>query len=199
MRGVPISKSVLLKLYRDEQKSAAEVAQRLGCSVNKVHYWIARRGIKIRTRSDASYVKHNPNGDPFRFSAPHTIDEAILFGLGLGLYWGEGNKRNKTAVRLGNTDPHLVKAFLKFLQKLYGVEKRKIRFGLQIFSDMRPATALAKWSKLLGFPKSHFGKVIVTPARSVGTYREKTQHGVLTVYVSNTKLRNLLISQIEKL
>jgi hypothetical protein len=199
MKGNPIARSTLHKLYTVKRFSAAEIAQQLHCSTNKVHYWLARRGIKMRTQSDASYVKHNPTGDPFMFRPPQNMHEVFLMGLGIGLYWGEGNKKNKTAVRLGNTDPRLIKAFLHFLNKIYGVERYKIRFGLQVFSDMKPRAALKLWSRTIGFPTSHFGKVIVTPARSIGTYREKTKHGVLTVYVSNTKLRNLLIRQIENL
>lgn len=199
MKGEPIARDVLERLYVAERLSAAEIAARLGCSTNKVHYWLARRGVRIRSRSDASYAKHNPNGDPFCFRRPTTHNEAFLFGLGLGLYWGEGNKKNQTAVRLGNTDPRLIQAFLRFLTRLYGVQKSRIRFGVQVFSDMSPKKTLSFWSKALGYPKTHFGKVVVTPSRGVGTYREKTKHGVLTVYVSNTKLRDLINQQIESL
>lgn len=51
----------------------------------------------------------------------------------------------------------------------------------------------------LGVPRTKFGKIIVTPARGKGTYKEKTKYGVLTVYVSNIKLRNVLMHEIEKL
>ena len=199
MKGNPIPKSVLVRLYNTEKLSAAEIAARLKCSANKVHYWLARRGVRIRSRSDASYVKHNPHGDPFSFTSPQTLDASFLLGLGLGLYWGEGNKKNKTAVRLGNTDPRLIRSFLHFLSTLYRVDRNKFRFGIQVFSDMSPTAALSFWSKALGFPKSHFGKVVCTPSRGVGTYRDKTKHGVLTVYVSNKKLRDLLVRQIETL
>lgn len=199
MKGEPLGREILVELYIEQKLSAADVAKRLHCSTNKVHYWLARRGIRARSRSDASYAKHNPDGDPFCFERPRTVDTAFLFGLGLGLYWGEGNKRNRTAVRLGNTDPRLIQMFLHFLTNIYGLERRKIRFGLQIFSDMNPRKALAFWSKALGYSTACFGKVVVTPSRGVGTYREKTKHGVLTVYVSNKKLRDLLVRQIETL
>ncbi|MCL9972061.1 MAG: hypothetical protein NBV63_01485 [Candidatus Pacebacteria bacterium] len=199
MRGEPLSREVLVRLYIEQQLSAAEIGARLKCSTNKVHYWLARRGICIRSRSDALYARHNPNGDPFRFTQPKTLESAFLYGLGIGLYWGEGNRKNRTAVRLGNTDPKLIQTFLRFLIEVCGLEKRKIRFGLQVFSDMNPVAVLTFWSKTLGYPKAHFGKVVVTPQRGVGTYREKTKHGVLTVYVSNKKLRDLLVGQIETL
>lgn len=130
---------------------------------------------------------------------PNTLEDSFLFGLGLGLYWGEGNKKNKTSVRLGNTNPRLVKRFIEFLQHTYGARKEKFRFSLQIFSDMNPKEALRFWVNALQVSPQQFGKVIVTPSRGLGTYREKTQHGVVTVYFSNTRLRDLLCAEIERL
>jgi hypothetical protein len=123
----------------------------------------------------------------------------LLFGLGLGLYWGEGNKKNINTVRLGNTDPMLVKKFIEFLFHFYKIPQEKFRFGLQIFSDMSSQEVLRFWIRTLRASSKQFGKVIVTPARGAGTYREKTKYGVLTVNVSNKKLRDLLVGEIEKL
>ena len=64
---------------------------------------------------------------------------------------------------------------------------------------MSPEVTLRFWCKALGVSKSQFGKVTITPIRGVGTYREKTKNGVVTVYVSNIKLRNLLCGHLEKL
>jgi hypothetical protein len=193
------SKTDLEHIYLKERKSVRSIAEKFGCSQNKVNYWLGKYGICKRTIAEALYLSHNPKGDPFNFKKPSSIEEGILYGLGLGLYWGEGNKRNMYSVRLGNTDPALIKAFLKFLSITYGVKKKKLRFGLQIFSDMKPDDALRFWSRELGVSKASFSKVIVTPARGAGTYRVKTRHGVLTVCVSNRKLRDLICGQIEKL
>jgi len=194
-----MEQSLLERLYVRGKLSAHEIALRLHCSDNKVNYWLARYGIPKRSISEAIYARSNPTGDPFKVKAPASAADSFLLGIGLGLYWGEGNKRNLTAVRVGNTDPDLIKIFVRFLEEMYGVEKRKFRFWLQVFSDMNPQAALRFWTRALDVPASKFGKITITPARSIGTYREKTKHGVVTVYVSNTKLRNLLVGEIEKL
>ena len=122
----------------------------------------------------------------------------MLFGLGVGLYWGEGTKSNKHCVRLGNTDPRLIKAFIRFLIRIGGIKKDKLRFGLQVFSDMSPKQALEFWQREIDMPRGQFfPKVVVTPARSLGTYRNKTKHGVLTIYYGNKKLRDILCQMIE--
>lgn len=199
MGGGSWTKSELLDLYSTKKKSVHEIAGIYACSDNKVNHWLSKYQIKKRSISEAIYIKRNPSGDPFLFTPPHTKDEMFLFGLGVGLYWGEGNKRNKNTVRLGNTDPKLVKKFIEFLVCFYKIPEKKFRFGLQIFSDMRPNEALKFWVKILKVSPKQFGKVIVTPARGVGTYREKTKYGVLTIYVSNKKLKDLLYNEIEKL
>jgi len=198
MKQEGIQKSTLMDLYVEKGKSVHQIARTLSCSDNKVTYWLRKYSIAKRSISEAVYIRHNPTGDPFRFQQPRTKDEWFLFGLGVGLYWGEGNKKNRTAIRLGNTDPYLIKRFLFFLDKIYRVKKERIHFGLQVFSDMSPEKAKQFWCKTLRVSPSSFGKIIVTSSRGIGTYREKTRYGVLTVYVSNTKLRDLLNKEIEK-
>jgi hypothetical protein len=118
-------------------------------------------------------------------------------GVGIGLYWGEGNKVAKNSIRLGNTDPKLIRKFLDFLTNICGADPGKIRFGLQIFSDTSPAQALDYWMSIVDFPRSQFlPKVVVTPARGSGNYRKKSEYGVLTVYFHNKKLKRLLMDML---
>ncbi len=195
-----LSKEILEELYIRKKQSVAAISKELRCSEHKVNYWLGKFSIAKRSISDSVYLYHNPLGDPFLIRQPQTLEDAILFGLGVGLYWGEGTKSNKLCVRLGNTDPALIKRFVEFLIKVCGITKHKLRFGLQVFSDMSPRQALAFWQKELKMPKGQFFlKVVVTPARSLGTYRNKTKHGVLTVYYGNKKLQNILCQMIENM
>ena len=153
-----------------------------------------RHKIQTRSISDAIYLKHNPGGDPFNFVPPRNFEEAKLFGLGLGLYWGEGTKANMDSVRLGNTDPQLIKKFMDFLIKFFKIKKNDLRFGLQIFTDIDVGEAMDFWIKNLRINKSQFFKPTITKSGSIGTYRKKSQYGVLTVMYLNKKLRNLLVN-----
>lgn len=118
------------------------------------------------------------------------------YGLGMGLYWGEGTKSNLMEVRLGNTDPVLIRIFLTFMQRFFGVQKKDFRFGLQIFSDMNPKEALDFWRRKLRVRTSQFYRVVVTQSGSIGTYRHKNRTGVLTIHYHNKKLRDLLIAKL---
>lgn len=176
-----------------------EVSQKLHCSVNKVAYWMKCHDLKRRSISESAYVKHNPGGDPFLFRLPTTKNEHFLFGLGLGLYWGEGTKANKYSVRLGNTDPKMILVFISFLESFFMISRRDLRFGIQVFSTMKSQDALNFWAKELRAKKEQFMKVIVTPKRGEGSYGRKIEHGVLTVYYHNKKMRDTLVHQIEKI
>jgi len=180
-----LQKDNLENMYVGQRLSSAQIAAKLGCSVNKVNYWLAKYSIPKRSISDAIYTKHNPNGDPFQVASIDTLEKARLSGMGLGLYWGEGTKANKYAVRLGNSDPKLIKMFMRFLIELYQVDKTHLRFGLQVFSDLSPEASLRYWIEELDVDKSQFYKIHITPSGSLGTYRQKSKHGVLTVQSTN--------------
>ncbi len=187
-----IEKALLQKLYVERGRSVQSIAAELGYSRRGVKYWMDKHKIASRSISDAVYLWHNPNGDPFKFRRPKNMKEAELFGLGLGLYWGEGTKADKNVIRLGNTDPALIRKFMDFLTTFFTIDKADLKFGLQIFSDMNPEDVLKFWIKELGVLPVQFHKPTVTISGSIGTYRHKSKYGVLTIHYNNTKARKKL-------
>lgn len=157
--------------------------------MNKFH--IARRSI-----SDAVYQRNNPNGDPFVVSYPQTIEEGILYGMGIGLYWGEGTKASKNSIRLGNTDPVLIVRFIQFLEKFFGVNRNDMRFGLQIFTDLDTEQVLRFWIGALKIKRSQLMKPVITLSNRKGSYKKKSQNGVLTVYYHNKHLRDTIVDLV---
>lgn len=187
-------------MYWNERLSMFEVASRLKVSPHKIQWWMDKHNIKRRSRSEATYCKQNVDGDPFNIKTNLNDKEQFLLGLALGIYWGEGTKLNKTAVRIGNTDPDLINVFISFLDKICRLKKEKIKFGLQIFDDINKEEALNYWEKSLGFSRKHFfPKVIVSPSQGKGTYRNKSRFGVITLCVCNKKLRDWLVEQLNLL
>lgn len=193
-----IQKEALERLYVREGKSMQEIADILQCSLHKVAYWMDGHSISRRSRSEAMYRKHNPDGDPFKFVEPRTLKDAELFGIGIGLYWGEGNKANKNSVRLGNTDPMLIKRFMEFLIRFFDIDKSDMKFGLQIFTDIDTNKAMRFWQKELGVWRSQFMKPTITISGSIGKYRHKSKYGVVTLHYHNKKLRDLLVNLLPR-
>jgi hypothetical protein len=195
----------LQRLYNKEKKSVAQVAKILKCSQNKVNYWLERCEIPKRSISEAIYNIKNPKGDPFTLRNVEVItnDEknknAILFGLGIGLYWGEGLKTGKNGIRLTNTDPKLLLKFMEFLKVFFGINKDQLKFSLQIFDDLYTNDSLEYWTDTLGVNKSQFYKTIISKIRGDGTYRSKSRHGVIIIYFNNVKVKKIIMEMIENI
>ena len=131
-----MDRKLLEHWYIHDKKSVHDIAHAFNCSDGKINYWLEKYFIPKRSISDAIYTKHNPHGDPFSSRKLQLNNGSFLFGLGLGLYWGEGTKKNLGQVRLGNTDPYLVRVFLFFLRKFYRIDNSRLHFAIQIFTDM---------------------------------------------------------------
>lgn len=194
-----ITKKALEDLYTKKGFSAAQIAKKFSCGTSTVNYYLQKYSIQKRSIADAIFTFKNPNGDPFVFKQPQTLKQWFLYGIGIGLYWGEGTKRSNHSVRLGNTDPELIKKFILFLEHIYSVKREKLRFGLQLFTDISEKEAKDFWIRHLKVSKSQFYKTTVTVSNKKGTYTNKVTYGVLTVFMNNKKLRDHLMSSLEKL
>lgn len=178
-------------------KSAAEIGKGLGISWRKVIYLMDKHGIKRRSRSEAIYCKHNPNGDPFKIRKQLTLEQERLKAIALGLYWGESSKYNPISIRLTNSDPSLLRTFIKFLREVCGVNAEKIRLWLIIHPDISSEKAEEYWSYQLNVPLSQFSKTIVIDHHGNGTYKKKSIYGTATVCVHNMKLRQIIQRWLE--
>lgn len=192
MKNLTVEK--LRTLYIKKRKSIAEIAKIFKCSEQGINYWFKKYNIPKRTISEAIYAKNHPDGDPFKIVFPSNQEEAKLFGIGIGLYWGEGNKANRNTVKLGNSDPKLLKIFIEFLIKFFKIDKNDLRFHLHTFTDINLDDAFNYWVGELKIKKEQFYKPTVTITGKLGNYRNKSKYGVLTVYYANTKLRNILVN-----
>lgn len=85
-------------------------------------------------------------------------DDTASLELALAfLYLGEGSKRN-VGTSLGSSDYRIAKFFVTCLQKIYGVQKEKIKCYLHLRADQNPKAMKLYWSKELKLPLSNFGK-----------------------------------------
>ncbi len=194
-----IQKELLEELYVLQNRSMQQIANNLGCSLNRVDYWMRKYGISRRTRSDATYVRRNPGGDPFTVKVNLTSEERELYGMGLGLYWGEGTKASPSSVRLGNSDPGIILKFIEFLEQIYGLSRKNMHFGMQLFTDCSFEEAIDYWTRILEIDRKQFYKPIRTISGSIGTYRKKNRYGVVTLYYNNKRLRDILVEQINNM
>ncbi len=128
-----LAKELLEDLYQSKFLSVQKIADSLMVSRASVNKSLIQHQITLRTKSETAYLQH---GKKFEIKKQLNQEETILYGIGLGLYWGEGNKVDEYSVQLGNTDPSIILTFVKFLRVICGVSNSDIRYGLQIFNDL---------------------------------------------------------------
>ncbi|MCX6790788.1 MAG: hypothetical protein NTV62_01170 [Candidatus Gribaldobacteria bacterium] len=96
------------------------------------------------------------------------LTERELWLISVALYWAEGTKekeiggRVKTGrVRISNSDPFLVKVFLKWLLDIYKIPRARIYFRIFLHETSRHRLNEVQkyWSTVTGFPLNCFNLV----------------------------------------
>ncbi|MEI6843544.1 MAG: helix-turn-helix domain-containing protein [bacterium] len=114
-----------------------------------------------------------------------TFSKRDLFIAGLFLYWGEGSKSERFTTALSNTDPAMLKFFLKWL-KLFNIDDEKLHITLQLYSDMNINKEIKYWSEELKLPKHLFKKPYVKTSTLAGlTYKRGFGHGTCNIRIFN--------------
>lgn len=114
------------------------------------------------------------------------ITERELFIAGFFLYWAEGGKTKDNSIILTNTDPLMLKVYLKWL-KLLKVPKEELKIKLHLYKDMNENKEINFWSKELGINKSKFNKTWIKDSKmSDLTYKNNFGHGTCNIILNNT-------------
>jgi len=177
---------------------------------------IEQRGYK---KAITALVKRNKQQTIFAFKRAHTIQAQAaseinklssreLLIVGAVLYWAEGYKRliirngkerTHHVVSLTNSDPALVKIFIRFLKEICLVPPQDIRISIRMFENQNEKNIRAYWLAVTGMPKSNFGKIY--KGISISSQRKKPfnrlPYGIVQVIVQKTVLFHRILGHIE--
>ncbi|MBU6431339.1 hypothetical protein KGQ29_03120 [Patescibacteria group bacterium] len=92
------------------------------------------------------------------------------------LYWSEGNKKDFNLI---NSDPDLIKVFVKGLRGLFGVSPDRFRISIRIYEDLDKVKCLNFWSRITKVPVQKFVSVNVLKGKKKG----KLDNGMCRVRV----------------
>ena len=198
MARIP-TENELRKLYINKKQSLSEISKILGYKTHKVVYWMGKYKISRRGRSEANYIKANPEGEPFKIRTRLTRSEGELKYLALGLYWGEGNKLKGYDVKVANTDFGVIKQFKKFLIDICQVNENKIKYYLQTFKDNDVVLAKDYWAKKLEIDPIFISSGKPTPSLGNGSYKKFSKYGVMSICFYNTHLKAYIMNELGKL
>lgn len=200
---------------RRQGKSYKEISKELGMSVSTLSVWFKGVGFSEEIRQsltnqaikDGTKRLHELNkvrGDSLAITYEIAEKEARddikkyinnpLFVAGVAAYWGEGDKLSKNQVRMTNTDPAMIKLFVKFLLEICKIPKEKLKLALFIYSDLPDSECRVFWNKTTGINQFH--KTQVLPSRDK---IKRLPYGICTVVVSNTYLKKKMLVWIDHL
>lgn len=116
-----------------------------------------------------------------------------LFIFGFVLYWAEGAKTRVSSVALGNTDPAMLKFFIKWL-KLLGVPKDKLTIKLHLYKDMNKKKTISFWCKILNVKSSQFIKPYVKDSKTTDlSYKNGFGHGTCNIVYDNAEISRYVL------
>ena len=176
--------------------SFSEIAKELGVCKSTARFWAGhvRLSKKDRKRLYTKTIKilsTGPSGsrarrqkelENIRISAEKEINgienaEALKL-IGAMLYWAEGNKTKQFA--LTNSDPLLIKFFIEWAKKIFGVSPKDFKAYLNIYSEQNDREIIRFWSTLTGIPIKNFGKSFIKPAGK-NYKRNKLYYGTIKI------------------
>lgn len=128
------------------------------------------------------------------------LSKRELWLIGTALYWAEGSKQkaNDVAARvcLGNSDPEIIRIFLKWLYEIFGLTPNDIEIRLHIHETGDEVRAKKYWSKITEIPVSKIAKTIFKK-HNIKTNRKfdnSKYYGLLRVVVKRSTNFNRKIS-----
>jgi hypothetical protein len=179
VRDIELTEEQLAELQR---RSATSPGQRAGAAAN------AALGLARRRRYQASGRALARHDDP-------------LHVIGCMLFWAEGDKC-RGAVRLANSDPALLRLFVRFLRECYAAPPHRIRATCNLFADHieRRREIEQFWLDKLGLPRSCLLPSIVNvySKYSQKKRRNKLPYGTCKVVYSDTRTVQSIYGAIQE-
>jgi hypothetical protein len=119
------------------------------------------------------------------------INDKSILELALAmLYLGEGFKNGSTGI--GNSDPQLLRFFIKAMEKLYGFSRNSIKCNLHLRADQKPKLLKKYWSGILKIPINNFLAVSLD-MRTLGRKTYKDYKGVCILNFGNVAIQRKLL------
>jgi hypothetical protein len=140
-----------------------------------------RLGLVTRARHEKRRALWNKEMDERGEEVPAAIGTPLFF-LGLGLYWGEGNKNERQPITFTNSDPQAIRAYLTFLLET-GASMDKLKASLVIYRDTDIEASQKYWAEITGIP---IGRIYITIKESSGN-PVKQINGTLHIALSDAQ------------
>ena len=113
------------------------------------------------------------------------------------LYWAEGWKNKTGSIAFSNSDPKMIKLFLKFLRKICGVYENRLHILLHLYEDQNERDLKRYWSEITEIPLDQFNASYIHQGKP-GTYNKKSKYGTVSLRYCDKKLLDQILERIER-
>ncbi len=198
LRQIPVAKSTLSIWLRSvglSKQQKQKLTEKKLASMKRGA--IAKRNQRINL---TQLIKNNA------ISEIKSISSRELWLIGIALYWAEGSKEKEQNIGQGvtfsNSDPLMIKLFLKWLNEILKISKKDIVAEIYIHENsINNVSAVKKyWSNITEIPLSEFNYIyfkknkISTKRKNIG----KNYYGLLRIRViHSTNLNRKITGWIE--
>lgn len=168
--------------------SAVQIAESCEVSESGVRYYLKKHKVPIRSRSEAITLLYQTKfgKKPFKLKTNLSALDQILKTAGIMLYWGEGTKGHGS-VAFSNSDPEMIKVFLKFLREICGTSEDRLRVSVHAYEDHNINELKKYWSNVTKISTKKFYKPYIHRQKT-GTYRKSSKYGTISVQYNDKKL-----------
>ncbi|MFA5996915.1 MAG: helix-turn-helix domain-containing protein [Candidatus Paceibacterota bacterium] len=114
------------------------------------------------------------------------MTERDLLMLGIGLYWGEGTKSDRSALAIVNSDPEIILVMKKWYERVLNVKDEEFMPRIFINEIHRPRImkVIEYWSVLLKLPIEQFGNQVFLKIKQKKVYENyDSYYGILSLQV----------------
>jgi len=182
-------------LYCDRELNIQEIADKLDVSFWSLYNFMNKNNIARRSSSEANYIL-NKVKPQFRIKENLSVSEEKLKIAGIMLYWAEGTLKGNT-VDFVNSNPQMIKIFLKFLRGICGVSEERLRVYLYSYSYHNLENLKLFWHNVTEVSLSQFTKPYIRKGNPKLSNR-RLPYGLIHIRYNDKRLLNTVKSWINE-
>jgi len=183
--------SLIKTLYYNKKLGVPEISKKTGIGEWTIYKWMGKIGLPRRTLSERNKLIFERKPKSFFLKQNLSREEEKLKLAGIMLYWTEGAKLNQAKrsviVDFANSNPQMIKLFLKFLRDICGVDERRLRVLLYCYANQNIDRLKKFWQNITNIPPSQFTKPYVRKDFLLEK-KDKMKYGLVHVRYCDKKL-----------
>lgn len=202
--STPLSIKEVKYTYYEQGLSVPEASRRLKRSETVLYKFMKRNGLARRTATETNALVFDRKELSYTLKQNLSEEEQQLKLAGIMLYWAEGTKARFShgkkmayTVDLANSDPNMIKLFMRFLREICGVDERRLRVYLYCFANQNVNFLKKYWNELTSIPLNQFIKPYIQEKYSLDKI-DKMKYGLVHIRYSDKKLFSQIMKWIDE-